>query len=327
MTIKVLNALIAVVAGVGGAIALYYLLNKLAELLPGRWEDRVKPYFFLLPAFAAISLYLIYPTIQTFVYSFANDRSTAFVGFENYTNLLGNDRFQSTLFNTLLWIVFAPAATIVIGLLIATLADRLKPRAEKTAKTFVFLPLAIGAVSAGAIWRFVYQANPANQEQIGVLNGIVTAVGGEPVNWLQISDGRFNSFLLMVILLWIQVGFAMVLLSAAIKGVPTETLEAARLDGAGEGAIFFRIVIPQIRMTLITVFITVLIGVLKTFDIVYVMTNGNFNTNIIAVEFFNQLFTNRNNGYAAAIVVMLLVVMIPILVFQVRQFRAEEAAR
>jgi alpha-glucoside transport system permease protein len=327
VTIKILNALIAVVAGVAGAVVVYYLLNKLAELLPGRWEDRVKPYLYLLPAFAAISLYLIYPTIQTLVYSFANNRSTEFVGFENYTNLLGSPQFRNTLFNTLLWILVAPAATIAIGLLIATLADRLKPRAEKTTKTFIFLPLAIGAVSAGAIWRFVYQANPPNQNQIGLLNGIVTAFGGEPVQWLQFSTLRANSFLLMVILLWIQVGFAMVLLSAAIKAVPTETLEAARLDGAGEGAIFFRIVIPQIRTTLITVFITVLIGVLKTFDIVYVMTNGNFNTNIIAVEFFNQLFTNRNNGYAAAIVVMLLIVMLPILVFQVRQFRAEEAAR
>ncbi len=327
MTIKILNALIAIVGGVAGAVVVYYLLNKLAELLPGRWEDRVKPYLYLLPAMAAIGLYLIYPTIQTLVYSFANNRSTEFVGFSNYANLLSSRQFQNTLFNTLLWILVAPAATIAFGLLIATLADRLKPTGEKVAKTFIFLPLAIGAVSAGAIWRFVYQTNPPNQNQIGVLNGIWTALGGEPVSWLQLSTLRLNSFMLMIILLWIQAGFAMVLLSAAIKAVPTETLEAARLDGAGEGAIFFRIVIPQIRTTLITVFITVLIGVLKTFDIVYVMTNGNFNTNIIAVEFFNQLFTNRNNGYAAAIVVMLMVAMIPILVFQVRQFRAEEAAR
>ena len=327
MTIKILNALIAVVAGVAGAVVVYYVLNKLAELLPGRWEDRVKPYLYLLPAFAAISLYLIYPTIQTFVYSFANNRSTEFVGFENYTNLLASPQFRSTLFNTLLWILFAPAATIAIGLAVATLADRLKPRSEKTAKTFIFLPLAIGAVSAGAIWRFVYLANPPNQNQIGLLNGIWTGLGGDPVNWLQISTFRFNSLLLMVMFLWLQVGFAMVLLSAAIKAVPTETLEAARLDGAGEGAVFFRIVVPQIRTTLITVYITVLIGVLKTFDIVYVMTNGNFKTNIIAVEFFNQLFTNRNNGYAAAIVVMLLIAMLPILIFQIRQFRAEEAAR
>jgi len=327
VVIKILNALIAIVGGVVGAMVLYYLLNKLAELLPGRWEDRVKPYLFLMPALAAITLYLIYPTIQTVVYSFANAASTEFVGGSNFGNLLSASSFQNTLFNTLLWIIVVPAGTIVLGLLIATLADRLQPRGEKLAKTLIFLPLAIGGVSAAAIWRFVYASNPPGQKQVGLLNGIWTGLGGDPVNWLQISTLRANSFLLMVILLWIQAGFAMVLLSAAIKGVPTETLEAARLDGAGEGAIFFRIVIPQIRTTLITVFITVLIGVLKTFDIVYVMTNGNFNTNVIAVDFFNQLFTNNNAGYAAAIVVMLLIIMIPILVFQIRQFRAEEAAR
>jgi alpha-glucoside transport system permease protein len=327
VTIKILNALIAIVGGVAGAIVLYYLLNKLAELLPGRWEDRLKPYLYLLPAFFAIGLYLIYPTIQTFVDSFANRRSTEWVGFSNYTELLGNSAFQSTLFNTLLWILVVPAVTIILGLLIATLADRLRPNGEKFTKTMIFLPLAIGGVSAGAIWRFVYATSPPTQNQIGLLNGVVTGFGGDPVNWLQLSTLRFNSFLLMVIMLWIQAGFAMVLLSAAIKAVPVETLEAARIDGAGEGAIFFRIVVPQIRTTLITVFLVVLINVLKTFDIVYVMTNGNFNTNVVAVDFFNQLFTNRNAGNAAAIVVMLLIVMIPLLVFQVRQFRAEEAAR
>jgi alpha-glucoside transport system permease protein len=327
VTIKILNALIAVVGGVAGAIVLYYLLNKFAELLPGRWEHRVKPYLYLLPALAAIGLYLIYPTVQTLIYSFANARSTEFVGFDNYVNLLSSSNFQNTLFNTFLWILIVPAAAIAFGLLIATLTDRLSPGNEKLAKTLIFLPMAIGAVSAGAIWRFIYASNPPGQNQIGLLNGIVSGFGGEPVNWLQISDFRFNSLLLMVMLLWLQAGFAMVLLSAAIKGVPTETLEAARLDGAGEASIFFRIVIPQIRTTMITVFITVLIGVLKTFDIVYVMTNGNFNTNVIAVDFFNQLFTNNNAGYAAAIVIMLLIIMIPVLVFQVRQFRAEEAAR
>ena len=327
MVIKILNAIIAVIGGVAGAIVLYWLLNKLAELLPGRWEDRIKPYLYLLPALGAITLYLIYPTIQTFVYSFANRTSTEFIGFENYSNLITSPKFQSTLFNSFLWILIVPAAVIAFGLLIATLADKLGPKGEKFSKTLIFLPMAIGAVSAGAIWKFVYALRPPGQNQIGLLNGIWTGFGGDPVNWLTVSEFRFNSLLLMIMLMWMQAGFAMVLLSAAIKGVPTETLEAARLDGAGEGAIFFRIVIPQIRTTLITVFITVLIGVLKTFDIVYVMTNGRSNTNVIAVDFFNQLFTNRNNGAAAAIVVMLLIIMIPVLVFQIRQFRAEEAAR
>ena len=327
MAIKIVNALLAVIAGVGGAILVFYLLNKLAEILPGRWEDRLKPFLWLLPAIAAIGLYLVFPTVQTVIYSFANAGSTAFVGTKNFTDLLGSSAFQSTLFNTLLWIILVPAGAIVLGLLIATLTDRLRPAGERSAKTLIFMPMAIGAVSAGAIWKFVYAANPPTQKQVGLLNAIVVAFGGQPVNWLQIDTARLNSLMLMVIYLWLTAGFAMVLLSAAIKGVPIDTLEAARLDGAGEGQIFFRIVIPQIRTTLITVFITVLIGVLKTFDIVYVMTNGNFNTNVVAVDFFNQLFTNGNAGYAAAIVVMLMVVMIPIMVYQVRQFRAEEAAR
>nr|WP_276610834.1 sugar ABC transporter permease [Kineococcus siccus] len=212
-------------------------------------------------------------------------------------------------------------------MLIATLTDRLRPGGEKFTKTIIFLPLAISAVGAGAIWRFVYTARPPGQEQIGLLNAVWTRLGGEPVAWLSLSTAHLNSLLLMAILVWTQAGFAMVLLSAAIKGVPGDTLEAARIDGAAEGRIFFAIIVPQIRTTIITVFITVLIGVLKTFDIVYVMTNGNFNTNVIALSYYQQAFVNRNAGFAAAIVVMLMVVMVPIMTYQVRQFRAQEATR
>jgi len=324
---KVVIAALAVIAGVGGTVILFWALNKVAEAFPPKAQERIKPYLFILPAFLAISLYLIYPALNTVVYSFANARSTSFVGLSNYRELLQSPSFQSTLFNTLLWIVVVPVATIVVGLLVATLADRLGPRGEKSAKTLIFLPMAISAVGAGTIWRFVYASNPPGQQQVGLLNAVVVAVGGEPISWLQLSEGRLNSFLLMAILLWVQAGFAMVLLSAAIKGVPVDTLEAARIDGAGEGKVFLRIVVPQIRGTIITVFITVLIGVMKTFDIVYVMTNGNFNTNIIAVDFYNQLFTNGNTGYAAAIVVMLMVAIIPIMVYQVRQFRVQEDQR
>jgi alpha-glucoside transport system permease protein len=325
--LTLLNALLAIVGGVAGAVLLFYLLNKLAEVLPDRVEAVVKPYLYVLPAIAAISLYLVYPALQTIMFSFANARSTSWVGLNNYISLVTAPGFQSTLFNTLLWILIVPAATIVVGLLIATLADRLRARGEKLVKTLIFLPMAISAVGAGTIWRFIYSTNPPTQDQVGVLNAIVVGLGGSPVAWLQLSTARLNSILLMVILLWIQAGFAMVLLSAAIKGVPVETLEAARIDGAGDAAIFFRIVVPQIQATIITVFITVLIGVMKTFDIVYVMTNGNFNTNIIAVDFYNTLFTNGDNGRAAAIVVLLLIAIIPVLVYQVRQFRAEEATR
>jgi alpha-glucoside transport system permease protein len=327
VTIKVLNALISIIAGVGGALILYYLLNKFAEKLPGRWEDRIKPYVYLLPAVAAIGLFLVYPAIQTIVYSFANRDSTAWVGLDNFQELLTSPPFQQTLFNTLLWIAIVPAATVVLGLAVAVLADRLRPRSEKVAKTIIFLPMAISMVGAATIWRFVYEARPAGEPQIGLQNAIVTALGFDPVVWLQQEKFHLNSFWLMIILIWAQVGFSMVLLSAAVKSVPTETLEAARIDGANERQAFFRVVVPQIWPTVLTVFITVLIGVMKVFDIVYVMTNGNFNTNVVGLEFYNQLFTNGNAGYAAAIVVLLMVAIVPVMIYQVRQFRAQEAAR
>ena len=327
MVIQLINAIIAIAGGVAGALLLYFLLNKFAEVLPGRWEDRVKPYLYLIPAIAAIGLFLIYPAVQTIVYSFANRDSTAWVGLSNYGDLLSNPDFLSTLLNTVLWIIIVPAVTVGLGLFIAVLADRLKPRSEKLTKTLIFLPMAISMVGASTIWKFIYEARPAGQPQIGIQNAIVTALGFDPVVWLQTQTLHLNSLFLMVILIWAQVGFSMVLLSAAVKGVPDETLEAARIDGANERQTFFRVVVPQIWPTVITVFITVLIGVMKVFDIVYVMTNGNFNTNVIALEFYNQLFTNGNAGYAAAIVVMLMIAVLPVMVYQVRQFRLQEAQR
>src|SRR5690349_9518242 len=327
MVVKLINTILTVEAGVGVALVVYWVLNKLAELLPGKWEDRLKPYLYILPAVAAICLYVLYPAIQTLVYSFANADSTAFVGGQNYSKLLSSNGFQDTLLTTLVWLVIAPAAAVLLGLLVATLVDRLTPVGEKTAKTIVFFPMAISAVGAGTVWRLVYAYAPPGQPQVGIQNAVVTALGFDPVAWLPVRTFYLNTLLLIVMFLWLQVGFSMVLLSSAIKGVPTETVEAGRVDGATERQIFRRIVIPQIMPTVVTVYITVLIGVMKLFDVVYVMTNGNFNTNVLAVEFFNQLFTNFNNGAAAAIVVLLMLAVIPVMIFQVRQFRLEEATR
>jgi alpha-glucoside transport system permease protein len=326
MASKALVALITVIAGIGGALVVYYLLNKLAELMPERWESRVKPYFYILPAFAAIAVYLIYPAIQTINNSFKDRFSKNYIGFENYTSLFNSDGFRQTLLNTVLWILIVPAVTVVLGLAVATLADRLNAKGENLSKTIIFLPMAISMVGAATIWRFVYDAAPKGQPQIGLQNALLGVFGKDPVAWLQQSQFHFNSLLLMVVLLWSQVGFSMVLLSAAVKGVPGDTLEAARIDGAGERQIFFRVVVPQIKGTIITVFITVTIGVMKIFDIVYVMTNGNFNTNVLGNEFYNQFSTNFNSGAAAAIVVILMIAVIPIMFYQVRHFRAEEAA-
>ncbi|MDQ2755823.1 MAG: sugar ABC transporter permease [Actinomycetota bacterium] len=327
MAVKILNAIIAIIGGIGGAMILFWILNKLAESLKGRWEDRVKPWVFAGPAILAIGVYLIYPAVTTIQLSFANDQTTAYVGLQNYIDLLSDKTFLQALINNLLWIIIVPALVVALGLGVAVLADRLNPRGEKFSKTLIFLPMAISMVGAATIWNFVYQYQPAGAPQTGLFNAIAGLFGQGPVAWLQTSTLHLNSLLLMVILIWTQVGYAMVLLSAAIKAVPDDTVEAGRIDGAGERRIFFAIVVPQIWGTVVTVFITVLIGVMKVFDIIYVLTNGAFNTDVIGRRFYQELFTNRNNGYAATIVVILMVAVIPVLVYQVRQFRVQEATR
>ncbi len=222
--------------------------------------------------------------------------------------------------------LIVPAACVIVGLAVAVLADRLGPRGEKTAKTVIFLPMAVSLVGAATVWRFVYDAEPKGSTQIGLLNGIASIFHKGPVAWLDTSTWHLNSFLLMVILLWSQVGFSMVLLSAAVKSVPVDTLEAARIDGATERQVFGRVIIPQIRGTIVTVLVTVTITVMKLFDIVYVTTGGSFNTDVLGNQFWTQISTFFNYGAASAIVVIFLLAAIPIMWYQVRHFRTEEAA-
>jgi alpha-glucoside transport system permease protein len=325
--VKALVALVTVVAGIGAALLLYFVLNLIAERLPGNWEERLKPYLYILPAFLAITIYLIYPMILTLINSFKDNFSRHWIGFANYRSLFGSSTFvKGTLFNTLLWILIVPAACVILGLTVATLADRLGPRGEKTAKTIIFLPMAVALVGSAVIWHFIYDSEPTGSTQIGLLNGIRSIFHQGPVAWLNTSTFHFNSILLMVILIWGQVGFSMVLLSAAVKGVPVDTIEAARMDGASERQIFGRVVLPQIRGTIITVFVTVTIGVLKVFDVVYVTTGGDFKTDVLGNQFFTQISTFFNYGAASAIVVIMMAALIPIMWYQVRHFRAEEAA-
>ncbi len=324
---KVVIGVLAVIAGVGGAIVFFYFLHMFVDGLPRRLSQGVIPYAFLLPGFALIGLMLLYPAIQTVVYSFANRDSTAWVGVQNYQTIFGDGTFWDSMVNNVLWLLLVPAVTVALGVVVAVLADKLSAQGEKVVKSAVFLPMAISFVGASAIWGLVYQYQDASRSQTGLLNAIAVAVGGDPQTWLQVSSARLNSILLMVILVWLQVGFSMVLLSSAIKGVPDDTLEAARIDGASELQIFWRVIIPQIKGTIITVFITVLITVLKVFDIVYVLTNGNYRTNVIANLFFNKMFADSEAGVASAIVVILLLAILPVLVYQVKQFRDAEASR
>ncbi|KAA1427338.1 carbohydrate ABC transporter permease [Nocardioides antri] len=326
--IKLINAALAIVAGVGGMLALFWILNAIVERLPGRWEERLKPYVFIGPAVALVGLFLVYPAVQTVIYSFADKNSQKWVGFENYKALWNDDNFRSALLNNLLWILVVPAVSVVIGLLIAVLADRLRPTSEKVAKSVIFMPMAISFVGASTIWRFVYDTRFAEgDEQIGLLSAITTGLGFDPVSWLRLDAWNVNDFLLMAIMIWLQAGFAMVLLSAAVKGVPEDTLEAARIDGANELQIFFRVVVPQIWPTVIVVFTTVLILVMKVFDIVYVMTGGNADTDVVANIFVEELIEFGDDGRAAAVVVVLMIAVIPVMIYQVRRFRMQEAGR
>jgi alpha-glucoside transport system permease protein len=327
MAIKLVNAVTAIIGGIGGAVIIFWILNKLAESLKGRWEDRVKPWMFAGPAILAIAVYLIYPAIVTIQYSFANEDSTAYIGVKNYTDLITDKTFLSVITNNLLWIIIVPALTVVLGLGVAVLTDRLRPQGEKVTKTFIFLPMAISMVGAATIWRTIYDYQPEGAPQTGLLNAVLGFFDRAPVFWYGTSTLHLNSLMLMIILIWTQVGFSMVLLSSAVKSVPEDTVEAGRIDGAGERRIFFNIIVPQIWPTVITVFITVLIGVMKVFDVVYVTTNGAYNTDVIGRRFYDELYTQGNNGYAAAIVVILLIAIIPVLIYQVRHFRHEEAAR
>lgn len=323
--LKLANALIAVVAGVGGTVVLFWAMNKAVEALPEEWENRLKPYVFIGPALIVVTLFLVYPALRTIYISFFDDRSESFVGLDNYTMLFTDPSLRMAIINNLLWVLVVPAACVAFGLLVAVLADRLTARFENISKSLIFTPMAVSAVGASTIWLFVYAWRPVGTGQIGLLNAIWTGLGQEPIAWVQVSTFRLNSFLLMVIMIWLQTGFAMVLLSSAIKGVPTETIEAARIDGATEIQIFWRVTIPQIMSTIVVVFTTILIAVLKIFDIIFVTTGGNFNTDVVAVRFINELFQFRRFGLAAAIVVVLMLATIPVMVYNVRQFREQEA--
>ncbi|MEI2714544.1 MAG: sugar ABC transporter permease [Nocardioides sp.] len=325
MVAKLLTAIITVVIGIGAALALYWLLNKLAELLPDHIEARIKPYFYILPAYLAISVFLLYPAVLTIINSFRDAASTSFVGLQNYSDLFSTPAFRDTLFTTLLWMLVVPAVTVALGLAVAVLADRLPAKWENLSKTIIFMPMAISMVGASIVWRLIYMAPQPGAPRVGMLNAMGGLVGLDPVAWLAENSFKLNSFLLMIILLWAQVGFSMVLLSAAVKGVPEDTLEAARIDGASERQAFFRVVVPQIKGTIITVFVTVLISVMKIFDIVFATTNGQFGTNVIGNEFYNQITTYANYGRASAIVVLLMIATIPVMWYQVRNFKREEA--
>ena len=316
--------IIAIIWGVGGIAILFWAFNNIVERLPEKWTARLQPFVFVGPAVLILLFYLGIPTIRTFWLSLLDRNGEEFIGLANYTAVFTERLMRESFRNNLMWIVFGSTFSVIFGLMVAVLADRSKW--ERVSKSLIFLPMAISFVGAGVIWNFIYEVRPENLPQIGLLNAIVVGLGGEPKAWYAWTEIiPWNNLFLIVIVIWLQTGFAMVLFSAALKGIPEELLEAGRIDGARETDIFFKIMIPYIRGTIITVWTTIIIFTLKIFDVVWVMTGGQFSTEVIATQFVRQSFVARNSGFGSAIAMILLIAVIPVMIYNLRQFREQEA--
>ena len=405
-----LLGLITIALGVGGCVLYFWGSNQVLDrvIFPATGPNAgqninkanmVRPWLFLFPAIFALGLYLAYPVFETLRLSVTDrDQGGAFVGLANYNQMMAEPKFWEALRNNLLWLIVVPAASTAFGLLAAQLTDRIKWGAA--AKSLIFMPMAISFVGAGVIFKLVYEARPADQNQIGILNavwlqfeggvgsflflqvlpalmllafaGIVAYVGwifvrpiaesrergggagyvplrlfvavaalylvylslsslvgvfthdypyGEPQTWLTIPF--WNSFLLMVVLIWIQTGFAMVILSAALRGIPEETVEAAIVDGANPFTIFFKIKVPQIMGTIVVVWTTITITVLKVFDIVFAMTNGQWETQVMANYMYDKMFRANDWGVGSASAMIIMLLVTPILVWNIYNARKE----
>ena len=320
----VIQGALTIVIGVGGCVGYFFLSNLLIDkvIFPARGPNAgrninranaVRPWLFLFPAVAALGLYLVYPVVGSFMRSLYNRAGDEFIGLGNYATLLGDAEFRLSVFNNLLWVLVVPAAATFLGLLAAQLTDRLKW--GNIAKSLIFMPMAISFVGASLIWKFVY----ANTAEIGILNAVRDTFGLAPIDVVQLPF--WNNFFLMLILVWIQTGFAMVILSAALRGIPEETIEAAILDGANPFQVFFRIKVPQIMGTIMVVWTTITILVLKVFDIVYTMTGGNFGTQILPSYMMSFMFRDDGRATAVAFVIMLLV--LPVMIWNIAQARKD----
>ncbi|MDG2340294.1 MAG: sugar ABC transporter permease [Paracoccaceae bacterium] len=323
-----------IVIGVSGCVGYFYFSNLFLDkvLFPAKGPragrninlaNQIRPWLFLFPAFFALSVYLAYPVLETLRLSLTDrlpGNRYEFVGFDNYAQMFGETKFWESMRNNMLWLLVVPAASTGFGLLVAQLTDRIKW--GNVAKSLIFMPMAISLVGAAVIWKLVYDTRPIEQDQIGVLNALYVFFGGdEPITWLTLPF--WNNFFLMAVLIWIQTGFAMVILSAALRGIPEETIEAAIVDGAGPFQVFFKIKVPQIMNTIIVVWTTITIAVLKVFDIVFAMTNGQWETQVLANYMFDKLFRANDWGMGSASAMIIMLLVTPILVWNVRNARKE----
>jgi alpha-glucoside transport system permease protein len=320
---RLVTAIIVIIGVPATVIGYVFVIEQLLKLIPARRQDSLRPWLWLLPALLFLFVFLVYPTINTVVLSFMDKASKNFVGLNNYNYFITSPDTLISLRNNIIWLVLLTLFAVGAGLMIAILVDRV--RYESVAKSVIFVPLAISFVGASIIWRFVYDYQPPGASQTGLLNAGVTAVGFQPIAWIQTAP--VNTIALIVVAAWTWTGFCMVILSAALKGISVELLEAARVDGANELQVFRGITFPLLLPTIAVVSTTMVITALKAFDIVYVMTSGNFDTNVIANQMYKELFINNQPGRASAIAVVLLLLIIPVMIINIRRFRQQEAIR
>lgn len=314
-----LGAFAVVIIGVAIFLAVLLGLYAVSHWLPQGFAERWRVMVFVGPALLLLLIGLVVPAIRTTYLSLFNDAAQPeFVGLDNYKEIFTNPANRRPLINTGLWVVFGTALSTIVGLLVARLADRM--RGEALAKALIFLPTAISFVGAGIVWKFVYAGPPVN---VGLLNAISRWLGGEG-NRLWLIDNPLNTFLLIFVMVWIQAGFATVVFSAAIKGVPDDLLEAGRIDGATERQVFWKVVVPAIRATIVMVITTSVIFALKAFDIVRAMTGGNFETDVIANRYYSASFTQRLPNFASSLAVLLFILVIPVVVINQRSQRRQQ---
>ncbi len=325
----IVYAIVTMVIGVAACAGYFYGTNALLDrIYPDSGENAasnisranaIRPWLFLAPAMLILGLYLVYPLFNSLVLSFYDARGENWVGLDNYIWMIGDDKFLESLFNNAMWLIIVPAAATFFGLVAAGLTDRIWW--GNIAKSLIFMPMAISFVGASVIWKFIYDYSGEGDDQIGLLNALVTGVGGDPQAWITIPF--WNDIFLMIILVWIQTGFAMVILSAALRGIPEETVEAAVLDGASPLQIFFKIKIPQIAGTIAVVWTTITILVLKVFDIVFAMTNGEWGTQVLANYMYRQSFIQLDFGRGSAIAIVIMILVIPIMWWNIRNAMKE----
>ena len=326
---QLIDATLVMVLGVAACFGYFWSTNKaLDTLYPARSEhaarnilraNQIRPWLFLGPAVVILGIYLVYPVFNSIWLSLHGPSGNEFVGLDNYVWLAGDRTFRESLLNNFLWLLVVPAASTVFGLIAAALTDRIVW--GNIAKSLIFMPMAISFIGASVIWKFIYDYRAAGSDQIGLLNAVITFFGAEPQAWITLYP--WNNLLLMVILIWIQTGFAMVILSAALRGIPEETVEAAVIDGASPLQIFFKIKIPQIYGTLAVVWTTITILVLKVFDIVLAMTNGQWGSQVLANFMFDWMFRGLDFGRASVVALVIMALVLPIMVLNIRQAQKE----